>query len=249
MTERPDKRMVEPIRYMHREDIVRCVSDIDPEAWYAKGRVANIVFHRGRKLGEALSADPLAPVGKRNPMFWNSIVYLGQDLLDYMSGYSDEMLPYLTELSMHRSKIEQKLAKDHQKLREEREAFRRDVDFARAELVELVKRHLEASVIDITKDSMLSCGVYFLRRGQEIVYVGQSVAVHSRVSQHRKDKHFDNVLFLPCEREELNNLEGFFIRLLRPQLNGHSKDGVYGAPTSALWDKTVQVRVVRGGRD
>ena len=49
-------------------------------------------------------------------------------------------------------------------------------------------------------------GVYFLISGQEIIYVGQSVNVFLRISQHR-DKNFDKYVFIPCPVRSLNKLE------------------------------------------
>lgn len=64
-------------------------------------------------------------------------------------------------------------------------------------------------------------GVYFLCLGAEVVYVGQSVAPAARVSTHRSDKQFDRSYLLPVPESLLNCVEGAFIRLLRPKLNGH----------------------------
>jgi len=63
-------------------------------------------------------------------------------------------------------------------------------------------------------------GVYFLCDGDEVVYVGQSVEVLSRLAVHQRDKKFDRAYVLPVPHEELDAVEGAFIRALKPSLNG-----------------------------
>jgi excisionase family DNA binding protein len=63
-------------------------------------------------------------------------------------------------------------------------------------------------------------GIYFLCDGEEVVYVGQSVDVYSRVLQHRRSKQFDRVFWWPVPASELDKIEGAFIRTLKPRLNG-----------------------------
>jgi hypothetical protein len=69
------------------------------------------------------------------------------------------------------------------------------------------------------------CGIYFLVQGDEVVYVGQSVNLHSRISSHIADGHkqFDRVFFRRAAPAELNPLEARFIRVLRPKLNKAGK--------------------------
>jgi hypothetical protein len=61
--------------------------------------------------------------------------------------------------------------------------------------------------------------VYFLLEGIEIVYVGQSINVSARVSQHTQDKDFSKVLYLPIVKENLDVVERFFIERLQPKYN------------------------------
>lgn len=63
------------------------------------------------------------------------------------------------------------------------------------------------------------CGIYFLIKDSEIVYVGQSIHIHGRVKTHQKDKEFDRVFFVGCTRDELNQLEAKYIRQFEPRLN------------------------------
>ena len=76
-----------------------------------------------------------------------------------------------------------------------------------------------------------SCGVYFLLEGDEVVYVGQSVHVYSRIGQHT-DKRFDRYAFVPCAAEKLDILESLYIHCLRPKLNGNQNNNAKCAPIS-----------------
>jgi len=76
-----------------------------------------------------------------------------------------------------------------------------------------------------------TAGVYFLCDELKILYVGQSVHPYSRVSQHAADgKIFNRVFLIPCPKDELNYIEGKFIRELEPPLNGRTTKGEMIAP-------------------
>jgi hypothetical protein len=66
-----------------------------------------------------------------------------------------------------------------------------------------------------------ACGVYFLIKGERIVYVGQAANVFARVGRHVDEarKDFDAWNFVLCPREELNSLERHYINEFRPPLN------------------------------
>lgn len=70
-------------------------------------------------------------------------------------------------------------------------------------------------------------GVYFLCKGDAVVYVGQSVCPTSRIGQHAKDKEkdFDRVYMLPVPKSELNDVEAAFIHHLKPCQQGGIKAG------------------------
>lgn len=63
-------------------------------------------------------------------------------------------------------------------------------------------------------------GVYFLCDGDDVVYVGQSVQPTARIATHVTTKTFDRAYLLPVPPSELNEVEGAFIRVLTPRLNG-----------------------------
>jgi hypothetical protein len=81
---------------------------------------------------------------------------------------------------------------------------------------------------DITSSVKLSAGVYFLIHEGVVVYVGQSLHPVSRVKQHTSCKEFDRVLFLPTLPEELDGVEGTFIRHLKPKYNVNALGRVFG---------------------
>ena len=64
-------------------------------------------------------------------------------------------------------------------------------------------------------------GVYFLIADREIVYVGQSQNILDRLGKHHAEGriNFDEYFILPCEKEDLINLETIYIRKFNPKFN------------------------------
>ena len=79
-----------------------------------------------------------------------------------------------------------------------------------------------------------SCGIYFLIKGTEIVYVGQSVSVLRRIETHFSNKDFDSFSFLPCKKDMLDVVESLYIHLIEPKYNGNvfGSSGRKSAPVS-----------------
>lgn len=69
-------------------------------------------------------------------------------------------------------------------------------------------------------------GIYFLIKGDTVVYVGQSKNVYSRIRRHLDTKVFDKINVIACEESELNRLESMYIRKFSPVLNVVGKVGV-----------------------
>lgn len=65
-------------------------------------------------------------------------------------------------------------------------------------------------------------GVYFLCHEGEIVYIGQSINVASRIATHASEriKTFDAVYYIPCHANKLLIFEAALIRHFRPKYNG-----------------------------
>lgn len=97
----------------------------------------------------------------------------------------------------------------------------------KTEVFNHIEKHLfnNSAVKAITSELFLTCGVYFLIKENEVVYVGQSVNIAARIIAHKNDgKVFDEVKFILCEKEKLDEKEMFFIKLLQPKLNGDYKN-------------------------
>lgn len=63
------------------------------------------------------------------------------------------------------------------------------------------------------------CGIYFLVKLRQIVYVGKSVNIRRRVREHAAVKDFDSYAYVPCETAMLDVLERQYIDRFLPQLN------------------------------
>lgn len=65
------------------------------------------------------------------------------------------------------------------------------------------------------------CGIYFLVRHGETVYVGQSKDIVARVNQHidEHSKDFDSVLYVQCPVDLLDYYEKRLIATIRPRYN------------------------------
>jgi hypothetical protein len=65
------------------------------------------------------------------------------------------------------------------------------------------------------------CGIYFLLRDGEVVYVGQSVATPIRVWTHLSEagKDFDSAFFIEVPPSELTETENAFIAYFDPEYN------------------------------
>jgi hypothetical protein len=82
-----------------------------------------------------------------------------------------------------------------------------------------------APLIEVLQEASLgegTPGVYFLLRQDEVVYVGQSLSVLTRIETHRRQgvKVFDRAVYLTMPEEVLDEAEGAFIKLLQPEYNG-----------------------------
>lgn len=79
----------------------------------------------------------------------------------------------------------------------------------------------EKEVVEAAVPYTNFCGIYFLINNDRVIYIGQSVNVSARVSQHTTtNKVFDKWLVLPCKKEHLDVMESLYIHLLRPPGNG-----------------------------
>jgi hypothetical protein len=89
-----------------------------------------------------------------------------------------------------------------------------------------------SGLIDISDLLAHRSGIYFLCCGQEVVYVGQSVSVPTRIHAHLARKEFD-----------LDAIEGAMIRLLHPRLNITSQ-GRLQAPGDPEGDGSILAGII-----
>ena len=61
-------------------------------------------------------------------------------------------------------------------------------------------------------------GIYLLMKDEEVIYVGQTTNIYSRMRRHHV-KDFDSILFLPFNKELMNKCELFYIQRFQPKMN------------------------------
>lgn len=61
--------------------------------------------------------------------------------------------------------------------------------------------------------------IYFLFKGKEVVYIGQTTAFFQRMGSHSSDKDFDEINWYSVEHDDLNLLEAALIRAFAPKYN------------------------------
>lgn len=88
------------------------------------------------------------------------------------------------------------------------------------------KEYLKSYLLSTKKEIQFFKFIYCLIKDNEIVYVGKSINIQSRILTHKKDegKEFDSfsiIAKLPAEisEQELLKLEEKYIKLLKPKLN------------------------------
>ena len=62
-------------------------------------------------------------------------------------------------------------------------------------------------------------GIYFLCKDNEVVYIGQSQDVTTRVNGHVGSKEFDSVTAMLVPKELLDEVEQYWIKRVKPELN------------------------------
>lgn len=81
-------------------------------------------------------------------------------------------------------------------------------------------------IIKESANYKLSFGVYFLVKESEIVYIGQSVNIASRIATHYSEGRieFDRYCYVPCDRSNLNAIESLYIHMFKPVMNGRGTE-------------------------
>lgn len=219
------------------------ISELCEDSYYAKGHLSRIVFPDGRKMDEALTNHPLAPeytqqkrvgkyyTGKQVSDFYRAVVSqsfcndeINQKLVDAALQLSEaKRIRFEAESQLDQARYVKKEAK--QKLEEAEDQSR----LIAKSLLGAMRRH---SFENGHLMQAMGSGVYFLFLRDDLIYIGQSVCILGRVGQHR-DKKFDRFTFINCAKENLNDVEGFFINLLQPKLN-RTKLDVMAGPKSGI---------------
>ena len=107
---------------------------------------------------------------------------------------------------------------------------------ARSELIRIIRRNSKPQIIYVHEETeippqlkpfgvrehfMSASGpcIYFLCREGRIVYIGQSVCLAQRVSQHVSCKNFDRVFYFNVPADDLTRVESELINYYDPELN------------------------------
>ena len=93
-------------------------------------------------------------------------------------------------------------------------------------------------------------GVYFLFDDDELVYIGQSENILSRIASHLNDKRFDSYNFIECQYGNLDALEAKYILKYNPKYNKTLPCGGEWLSKSAIKtkfgiDKFTQNRIIK----
>lgn len=77
------------------------------------------------------------------------------------------------------------------------------------------------NIIEIKKEVLSICGVYLLFKNRELIYIGKSKYVYSRLTSHITEslKDFDQMFVIECDETELEQLEYSAINEFKPKLN------------------------------
>ena len=72
-------------------------------------------------------------------------------------------------------------------------------------------------ILDIAQPVAKMCGIYFLIRDDQVIYIGKSNDVYSRVSEHRaRGREFTKFSVVPCDPAHLSDIEAAYIKLFKP---------------------------------
>ena len=67
--------------------------------------------------------------------------------------------------------------------------------------------------------------IYFLIQNNVVVYVGQTKNNLGRPLSHRKEKKFNRIEIMPCDINDLDYIENYFIIKYQPKYNTRINDG------------------------
>lgn len=255
-----ESAMIEVVKFGEYPDTV---NDMRDGVFYPVTSLAAITLPRGRRLDEALRNDPSAPafIDLQGPgRTRNGKYYTKSIIASFVASFSDALV-YGEHLDANAAQIANAAAKALERGRAEASKIKAEAKDA----AEAMIAQTEAQVAKIRSDAAreayehlmkqfaqkapLDCatGVYFLFKKGKLQYVGQSINVYSRIQQHRGNKDFDQAKFIACHRSKLDDMEGFFIRLLEPPLNGGATPLERSCPKSQTWERMFSLSFVPDG--
>ncbi len=77
---------------------------------------------------------------------------------------------------------------------------------------------MEIEIGDST-DLAGTSGIYFLLKGNEVVYIGKAKSPKNRIRTHQSNKNFDQYIIFPVSEKYINTIENNLILLYQPKLN------------------------------
>lgn len=190
-------------------------------------------YHYHRKTSERLPDDPVKRAARVREI--NEELRLAPDQVDKRT-----LERLLRENAALLRTIEdlKKSARERQRRREDVEAQERH--FSSADDVEdaLVKPDAYWQWEPAMPATKRLRGVYRLMKRGRIVYIGQSVNIIGRITEHAAEKDFDQFSYALVDgsRETLNAIESALIIIERPPGN-HGADGRLHYPTGHQWSR------------
>lgn len=76
----------------------------------------------------------------------------------------------------------------------------------------------ETILFDNSSERLPQCGIYFLFLNMELVYIGKSANIYTRLGGHHKD--FDRVAVIEVAEKDLGAVEYALIGTFKPKHNG-----------------------------
>ena len=63
-----------------------------------------------------------------------------------------------------------------------------------------------------------SC-IYFLLQNNKVVYVGKTLNGKLRINKHKNEKIFDEIYIIKCKKNELSEIEDYYMMKYKPKYN------------------------------
>lgn len=77
----------------------------------------------------------------------------------------------------------------------------------------------KSGIITIDRFNNCDSRIYFLTKGSEVIYVGQTMDIASRIKSHSRYKDFDGFCYIKVPVWRVNLIEAFYIVKFNPAIN------------------------------